>query len=141
MMKWRQNLPLMRFSSALSIVLILLIGAHLLCLLLGKVELYGYVGLSTDSVRKGYIWTLGSYAFFHHPEDLSHLILNCFMLVYCGGRLTHILNSAGMLRICGAGIFSGALFHLGFSLISGSVFFQSLFYLFHTPFPQSYLGF
>ncbi len=75
-------------------------------------EFYNTIGVTRGALLKGKAWTILTYSFFHHPFQLSHLIINAFSLFYLSSRLSLILGSFKCLQILGLGILSSAIFHI-----------------------------
>lgn len=75
-------------------------------------EFYDTIGVTRGSILRGRVWTLLTYSFFHHPFQLSHLIVNALSLFYLSSRISHILGSSKSLQILCWGILSSAVFHV-----------------------------
>lgn len=75
----------------------------------GAADMQTALGFSTQTVRQGGIWTLGTYMFVH--ADLWHLAVNMYSLYIFGPRLEHRMGSGKFTHYylwCGLG---GLLLH------------------------------
>ncbi len=127
MKQWFQNLPRLRISPALILLTALLLTIQLICGTLipslGTDEFYQHVGLSPHSIKSGKVWTLFTYALFHHPQHLGHVALNSIMLLYYGGRITHIFGLPKALQLIGLGVLAGGIFQLIYAILAGELSF------------------
>jgi len=127
MKQWFQNLPRLRISPVLILLTALLLAIQLICGTLipslGTDEFYQHVGLSPHNIKSGKMWTLVTYALFHHPQHLGHVALNSIMLLYYGGRITHIFGLPKALQLIGLGVLAGGLCQLMYALLTGDLSF------------------
>jgi len=119
-MRWIKQLPCLRISYTLVGIVLLLILIHLgtYFSLLYLPNLYTQVSLSTSSIISWKLWTLFTYSLFHSPYEVSHLLANCLMLLYFGGRISHIFSLSIVIKIIGLGIITGGGTHLIYSIIT-----------------------
>ena len=73
--------------------------------------LYEDLGLTGGALRRGWIWTLVTYALLH--GSWSHVLLNAWFLGWFGSRVAWILGTSAFWRVLAAGVLGGALVHLG----------------------------
>ena len=123
-MRWINRLPLLRMNPGLlalgGLLIIIQICLSYLFTNYATDEFYHHVSLSLDGIKSGKVWTLVTYALFHHPHYHSHLLINCLMLFYYGGRLCHIFSTKKMLQILTYGIIVGGIAHILIILITGN---------------------
>ncbi len=71
--------------------------------------LYQHVALSAEGLAGGKLWTLLSYALFHHPTDWTHLGCNALLLILSGGRVCQIMGGRHTLIVLISGVLVGGV--------------------------------
>jgi membrane associated rhomboid family serine protease len=78
-----------------------------------------FFALSPDAISNGFIWTLVSYAFLHHTQNLFHILANLLIIFFIGRILLPVLGTRRFTELYFGAAFLGGVLWLLVSLVSG----------------------
>lgn len=117
-------------------------------LIRGGTQFSELMGLSTEGLKSGWLWTLLTHAFLHSTDFIVHVVINVLVLYFLGRELLPMLGTRRFLGLLAAATIVGGIFWAtthwqdeGQLHIGASAAIDALLILFACFFPNQQLSF